>query len=93
MKITKRVKVSDDWFPTSLDGTITISLIIDNYEGYHVRMVAFGEDDYGLEKNYISTSNLEVAKTKFKEVEKDVYNKIPIITNKAYYKDLGFISW
>lgn len=46
-RLVKRVKVFEDWYPTSEDGTIRVSFM--QLDDGTYRTCAWGDDDFGLE--------------------------------------------
>ncbi len=49
-ELTKRVKTTENWYPTAKDGQYEVSFIRDGPKKW--RVCAWGDDDMGLEKEY-----------------------------------------
>lgn len=87
IKIEKFVNTTDDWHPNYEGNKVKIFLMY--FKAYEfVRIAVWGNDDFGLELNFIGTS--EENFLKFKEWKVTIYDKIPEPCTQEYFKNLGF---
>ena len=98
IKIEKFVKTTDNWYPNFPNKKVRIRLFFTNYYSdifnkwiRYIRCCVWGNDDFGLEKDFECFSKEELI-NKFWEVKSEIYDKIPNIVNQKYFYNLGFIN-
>lgn len=90
-RIEKFIKVNDDWYPNFKNDTVRVALMYQKYSNYDfVRICVWGADDFGLEMDFEGTS--QENELKFNEWKENIYDKIPELCNKEYFKKLGLYS-
>lgn len=55
-----------------------------------VRIATWGDDDFGVELDFIGS--IEEMEGKFKIWKEEIYDRIPEPCNKKYFYDLGFVN-
>ena len=85
------VKVTDNWYPCYKNNEIKIKLSLNNFNGYYVKLVACGADDFILEIEKNCGSFADAILTYFDLQE--IYNKISDGVNKEYFYELGFVHF
>ena len=74
----KRLLTNENWYPTREDGTVKASLL--SLSDGKFRVCVWGEDDFGLERDYESL--LEA---------REAFKALPSVVEQKYLKDsLGF---
>lgn len=96
IKISKMVRVSDNWHPNFENNEVKLSLLLspemktENYTfGGFVRIMAWGKDDFGLEMDFLECHGVNLEK-KFQELKETIYDAIPEVVDKKYFYELGF---
>lgn len=81
-RVTKFVKVDDDWYPNFDGNKVIVTLTL--FGGY-VKFNAWGMDDTGVEMEYPVHS-----KVVFNTWKKYIYDKMPEVVNKKWFFEHGF---
>ena len=84
----KSIKVVDDWYPCFKNNTIKIKISLNNFNGYYVKIIACGADDFILEIEK-DCENFEDAILTYFDFEK-IYDNIHNGVDKEYFYKLGF---
>lgn len=94
-KIQKFVKTTDDWSPNYPGDTVRVFLLNQyNSPGAQfdfVRIAVWGNDDFGLEMDFKGFSQ-EENDNKFKQWKEEIYDKLPEVVTKEYFRKLGFYN-
>lgn len=92
--LTKRIKVSDNWYPNYPDGTIEFTILgRHNKYNSHVRLFAIGMDDFMVEKDIDATyQTRESVKELFNSLKETIFDKVPEVSNKEWFYDQGFVD-
>ena len=91
--ISKYVSADETWYPRFSGGRVNIRLTYDHDEIHKeiaIEMVVFGScDDFGLRLEYVyDTKRKGIGK--FNELRKTIYDNLPDVVSKEYFKKLGF---
>lgn len=91
--LRRRVLALDDWYPCGPLHTVRVTLkALWNPTGigspYYVKFQAWGDDDFGLEREIEIESESGIAEI-YKKCRRE-YNRIPPIITKSYFYARGF---
>jgi hypothetical protein len=91
--ISKHVLADDTWYSCFSDGTVNISLLYDQDEirkEIVISMIVCGTcDSFGLKLEYVCDTKRKGV-GKFNELRKTIYDNLPNVVSKEYFKKLGF---
>ena len=91
-RIDKFITVTDDWYPCFKGNTVKVSLFLTYVpeNNYHfVRIMAWGNDDYGLTLDYNSEDYNRLLE-KYDEFKLTLYDKAKDGINKEWFYKRGF---
>jgi hypothetical protein len=91
--ISKHVLADDTWYSCFPDGTVNVSMIYDCDEirkEITVAIIVCGIcDGFGLKLEYFFDTKRKGVR-KFNELRKTIYDNLPDVVSKEYFKKLGF---
>lgn len=93
----KMVVVKDDWYPCFPDNKVKLSIFIQNSDEldcHFVRICVWGNDDFGLEKDFVSKNWDELVYIYEKWIN-EIYNNPELESGnitKVWFEDRGFIT-
>lgn len=93
-KVTKFVKVEDDWHPNFPDNEIRIDVQLQEYPSgyYDVFIRAWGADDFCLELKRNGIISFDEAHRTYCDFKK-IYDSVPKVTNKDWFYKHGFMPF
>ena len=84
----KYIKVTDNWYPCYKGNKIKLSVSLNNFNGFYVKIIACGADDFILEIEK-DVKDFKEAILIYQNFEA-IYNNIPNDINKEYFYKIGF---
>ncbi|MBQ4523414.1 MAG: hypothetical protein IJA10_10775 [Lachnospiraceae bacterium] len=93
-RIDKFVKVTDDWYPCYDENTIKVSMFltyVPENNWCFVRIMAWGNDDFGLEMDYEDTDYNNLL-SKYDEWKENIFDKAEDGISKEWFREQGFYN-
>ena len=84
----RMLPVTDNWHPCYEGNTVRLRLSLNYYNGFYVRLSAWGADDFGLDLDRYADTE-EEALNLYKEME-NLFDSIPDGVEQDYFYNLGF---
>lgn len=90
---SRRVKVTDNWYPCFEGNQIGISIHLIYYshnKTYNILIVAYGADDFDVELRRV-TKSYEKALSIYKNWKRRIFNRVPDGITKQWFYERGFM--
>lgn len=88
-KKQRMITVTDNWHPCFDENKVRLTLSLNFFRNYYVKLSAWGADDTGVEIEY-DTSDYDDAVAHFATLEK-FYESIPDGVNRRWFLRNGFL--
>ena len=89
---TRYITVTDDWFPNIDGNKIVVKISTGDFNGYYVKITAFGGDDNGVEL-YYDAYDLAQLEEIYRHLKFFVFDRIPDGVDHEWFFEHGFLNF